>query len=266
MPLNDLIDALLAIAGDRHELGVVTEDPVVGVPVVPVEGFVVLLNDAPNRVLSVRVRHGIEREADLERSVPLERSIARRAAARTSYVDRRARRGGRTVGSVSVAVAGARIVVRQVRVAVRAVVVRIRRVGVVRREREAEGEYDGVVEPVAVEPGMEVAVMEVPVEVVGEVSAGEATRGERCAEVRTPERTASEPTPVRPGESAGEAAPAVCHTERVCRAAGDGERQANHEEKDGEPLEHEDQRPLDCRELHGGSVIPPPDFVNGYCS
>src|SRR5262245_13593776 len=54
MPLNDLIDALLAIAGDRHELGVVTEDPVVGVPVVPVERFVVLPNDAPNRVLSVR--------------------------------------------------------------------------------------------------------------------------------------------------------------------------------------------------------------------
>src|SRR5262249_33383984 len=116
-----------------------------------------------------------------------------------------------------------RIVVRRVGVAVRAVVVGIRRVGVERREREAEGEYEGVMEPVAMEPGMEVAVMEVPVEMVG-VSGGEATRGGRCTEVRAPERTASEPTPVRPGESAGEAATAVCHAERVCRAAGEGER------------------------------------------
>src|SRR5262245_66239394 len=103
---------------------------------------------------------------------------------------------------------------------------------------------------------MEVAVVEVTVEGAVELPAREAASGERsAAEARTPERASSEPAPVRCRESAAEPATAVCHAERVCRAAGERERQDDHEEKDGESLEREDQRPFECRELHGRSQI-----------
>ena len=51
---------------------------------------------------------------------------------------------------------------------------------------------------------------------------------------------------------------------RHFRATGDRERQDDHQEDGREPLEREDRRPVNRRELHGKTLLPASDLVNGY--